>query len=327
MVPDEARLRTETKMIRLDPHTSAVSRALVAQTRARDKALRGFFVTGTGFYQGACHVGEPASRTAASQALNVDTGSFKQKEQLLRQSLRFHESGVSAELRKALSLLLLGFFDDDASGMAFFRKFDRGIRHRTAAKIRITQIVSDPRDQCAKLCIRIPGMSTHDFFVSGDRIGVQGTEIFRHQQILRFEMAVQRHLVGLRSSGDLIDTDGADSPAIKQVTGCFENPFARRCLGLFCRLRGLLQNLPLGRLTRYLPVSNITNVTNQYHDRKRMSRVLFFEGKRRYFKAITAMGGFLPPKRWAGAGGSPPPTLLFRSNASFQPTSKKDQRS
>src|SRR5258707_14871108 len=98
MVPDEARLRTETKMIRLDLQPSAVSRAPLAQTRARDKALRGFLVTGAGFYQGACHVGEPASRTTASQALNVDTGSFKQKEQLLRQSLRFHESCLSAEL-------------------------------------------------------------------------------------------------------------------------------------------------------------------------------------------------------------------------------------
>jgi len=250
-------------------------------SRALSERSGMFLVAGAGSDQRACHLGKPASGTTTSQALNVDARSFEQQEQFLRQSFRFHKSGVAAEFRQTLSLLVLGCFDDDARGMVFFRKFDCGIRHRTAAKIRIAKVVSDASDQCAKLRIRVPGVGTNDFLVAGNCISVQRTKIFRHEQILRFEVAVQRHLVGLRGGGDLIDADGADSSTIKEITSRFENAFARRCFGFFCRLRGLLQNLPLGRLTRYLPVSNILNVTNQYHDKERMSRVLFFEGKRR----------------------------------------------
>src|SRR5258708_7902094 len=125
--------------------------ALGVAWRAHDTGSRVFFVSRAGFYQRARHFGEPASRTTASQALNIDAGALAQQEQLLRQLLRFDESGIAAKLRKAFALLLLGFFDDDASGVVFFRKFDRGIRHRTAAKIRLAQAVSNNSDQGAKL--------------------------------------------------------------------------------------------------------------------------------------------------------------------------------
>jgi hypothetical protein len=240
---------------------------------------RMFLVTGAGFYQRARHFREPASRPTAPKTLNIHAGSLEQQEQLLGQLLRFDEAGVAAEFHEATNLLPLGFFDHDARGVVFFRKLDRSIRHRTAAQIGGAKIVADARDQGAKLRAWIARMGAHDLFVPGNGIGVERTQIFGHQQVLRFEVPVQRHLVGLRGGGDFIHADSADSPGVKQIACRFQNTFTRRSLGLFRRRCRFSQNLPLGRLTRYLPVSNILNVTNQYHDKERMSRVLFFEGK------------------------------------------------
>ena len=286
-------------------------------------------VSCAGFYQRACHFCEAASGTTASQALNVDAGSLEQQEQLLRQLLRFDESGGAAELRKALTLLLLGFFDDDACGMVFFWKFDRSIGHRTAAQIRVAQSVSNAGDQGAKLRIRIAWMGTPDFFVSGNGMGVQRPQVLRDQQILRFEMAVQRHLVGLCGSGDFIDAHGTDSTAIEEVTSRFKNAFARRRFGLPLRLRGLLQNFPLGSLTRYLPVSNVSIVTDQYHIGDEMSRVLFLEGKPEGFvmvkHALSTARAAVPEAKTSRPGGNTGAVIegRFPGNRRFGRQAKK----
>jgi len=112
--------------------------------------------------------------------------------------------------------------------MVLLRKFDRRICDRTAAKIPLAQIFAHPGHDSAELRVRIAGIRPYGFFVPGDRSGIQATQIFRNQAIFRFEVAIQRHLVGLRRRGDLIDADRADATRIKQLAGGVQDALPRR---------------------------------------------------------------------------------------------------
>src|SRR5258705_8232343 len=306
-----------------------------------------------GFYQRVRHFREPAPGPAASLALNVSAGSLVKQEQFLRQFFRFHEAGFAAELHQALALLILGFFDDGARGMVLVGKLDGRIRHRTTAKIRGAEIVSDAFDQCAKLRIRIARMSASRFIVSGDGVAVQRAQIFRHQQVLRLEVTVEGHLIGLRGGGDFIDADGADSLCVEEVARRFEDAFARRNLRFPDWLPYPLHNLFLHHLTRYLPVSTFRDVTIQYHDIKRKSLLLFaLREIQREIRCLSirspvraqppnacrplapraarqrAKGRAVPfrrpwpPRRWAGAVVAPLPAVP--AQRSFQADEKDD---
>src|SRR5262249_12758473 len=141
-------------------------------------------------------------------------------------------------------------------------------------EIFLTKIIAYSLHEHAKARIRIAGILSQHLFIALDRVAVQRSKIFSDQQVLRLEVTVERHLVGLSCGGDLIDAHAANTPGIEEVTGRIENAFTRGDIRLHARMSCCLQNLPSCHLTRYLLVSNSTDVTNQYHITSSLSRLL-----------------------------------------------------
>jgi hypothetical protein len=70
--------------------------------------------------------------------------------------------------------------------------------------------------------------------------------------VLRFEMPIQRHLVGAGGLGNRIDADAAKSMAMEQIARCGENPRAgrrdhRKFVGHACFLQWTVSHDPLDR--------------------------------------------------------------------------------
>src|SRR6266571_624564 len=91
-------------------------------------------------------------------------------------------------------------------------------------------------------------------------------QIFRHQFVLRGEVAIERHLVGAGRLGDRLDPHRPDSMPIEQVAGDREQPRAWRDSFVFAAGYGRFDGhwaLPLdtGVTGQYL----LCRVTGQYH--------------------------------------------------------------
>ena len=138
-------------------------------------------------------------------------------------------------------LVVLGFFDHDAGGMGLVGKLNGGIRHRATSEIFGAKVVTDWFGQCAELRVGIAGVLAHHLFVASDSVGVQSAKIFSDQQVLRLEVTVERHLVGLSCGGDLVDAHAANTPGIEEVTGRIKNAFARGDVRLHARMSCCLQ--------------------------------------------------------------------------------------
>ena len=103
--------------------------------------------------------------------------------------------------------------------MIFFRQLDRGIGERAAALVGIGDVSGHLLEPGAKLRQRIAGMRLLEPIPAG--VGALGglPQIFRHQFVLRREVAVERHLVGAGRLGDRLDPHRPDAVPVKQVGG------------------------------------------------------------------------------------------------------------
>ncbi len=132
-------------------------------------------------HKGKSQLTESRAGAELPRDLDVNTSPFEQEMDFVRQSFRFDKPGLATEFGNSGSVFPLALFDDDARGMILVGKFDGRVRNRTSAGIGLAELVSDPRDISAKLCIGIAGMSAHGFFETGSAIGSQRAQIFCDQ--------------------------------------------------------------------------------------------------------------------------------------------------
>ena len=148
--------------------------------------------------------------------------------QLVSEHVRLAEPGVAAELDQPRAVRALEIFDDTARRMILFREFDCGVGERTAALAGAGKMLRHLDEPGAKLRARVTGMRPREPVPAS--VGELGklAQIFRHQFVLRREMAVERHLVGAGGLGNGVDPHRPDSMAIKQLPGGRQDPRARR---------------------------------------------------------------------------------------------------
>ena len=216
----------------------------MAQSHSRknaDFALSVGFAAGVGIHQGVGTLCKPRAGACSTEALDVGAGAFTQQEQFFGKSFGFGETGVFAEFGEPGELVVLGVFNHDAGGMGLVGKLNGGIRHRATSEILGAKVVTNSFGQCSELRVGIAGVPAHHLFVASDSVGVQSAKIFSDQQVLRLEVTVERHLVGLSCGGDLVDTHAANTPGIEEVTGRIENAFTRGDIRLHARMSCCLQ--------------------------------------------------------------------------------------
>src|SRR6266498_4462303 len=116
--------------------------------------------------------------------------------QLVSEHVRLAEPGVAAELDQPRAVRALEIFDDTARRMILFREFDCGVGERTAALAGAGKMLRHLDEPGAKLRARVTGMRPREPVPAS--VGELGklAQIFRHQFVLRREMAVEGDLVG-----------------------------------------------------------------------------------------------------------------------------------
>ena len=138
-----------------------------------------------------------------------------------RKSVSARRSGCEApaaltEIRQALALTHLEFFDHAKTGVTLLRQFDRGVGEIAAA------FVPGDKDcdlvhETVKLTSRISGVLGLDFGPDFVRLSPFVVQIFENKFVFRIEVAVKRHLAGARSLSDCFDADPSDTPTVEEV--------------------------------------------------------------------------------------------------------------
>lgn len=212
---------------------------------ANENAALGGGAACVGIDQSVGHLREFDARSAVTLTLNVGAGALEEEEELIGQSIGLEVSRVGAKLHQPRSVVGLAFLDDDARRVVLLGKLDGGIRHRTAAVNFVAKLISRRFDKGPQLRIGIAGVRPHHLLVTRESRGSHAAQIFSDQQILRLEVTVERHLVGLSRGRDLVDAHAANSPGIEEVTGRIEDAFARGDLRLDARMSCGLQKTSL----------------------------------------------------------------------------------
>ena len=115
--------------------------------------------------------------------------------------------------------------------MARFGEFDRRVGEIAAALV-VGDEFRRLSDEAVKLADRIARALR--FHLGPDLVGLAAlvVEIFEDEVVLRAEVAIERHLVGVRRFGDRLDPDAADAVAMKEVERAGDDALARRCSAL-----------------------------------------------------------------------------------------------
>jgi hypothetical protein len=166
------------------------------------------------------------ARPYKTNALAAHASAFEQQRQCVRKHIRLSNPGAAAELRQAIALPQLEFFDDVPSWMVGFGKFNRHICHIAASGI-LTDAFGAGTNPGMELGQRFTGIILFEF--APYCIGFAGdvAETGDHQIILGAEMTIKRHLVGIGSVGNRIDTDSAYPMPAKQIPRSGNDALAR----------------------------------------------------------------------------------------------------
>ena len=119
---------------------------------------------------------------------------------------------ASQRVGQTVALPALEFLDHPQARMALFGQFDRGVGEIAAALV----LGDESRrllEKAIELADRIAGVGALDLGPDLFRLLALVVEIFEDQFVLRFEMTVERHLVGAGRLGDRLDADAANAVA------------------------------------------------------------------------------------------------------------------
>jgi hypothetical protein len=159
-------------------------------------------------------------------ALRRHSRALEQQKQFVCQHIRLGERSRGAQANKPLALSGFERLNHPPRRVVLFGQFDGGVRQRAATLIPAGHVASrlfEPGTELRGGVTRMAGLEAVP-----RQLGAfcQASEVFCNQLILRREVPVERHLVGLGSFNDRLDPNGADAMAIKELRSGRQDPLA-----------------------------------------------------------------------------------------------------
>src|SRR5947207_2737234 len=201
---------------------------------------------------------------AHPDALDAGVGALEQHREEIRRPGGVLETGRLAKPYDALMRPNLVFLNYAPRRVLWIRQLGQGIAQRRAALLHFaeldrgasTPVLKQPRG----ITNVLGGQVLPLFFLVGDH----AAHPLRAQLVLRVEVAIERHLVGLRRFCDRLDADATDSLFVEEIPSSHQNPLANGYTRPAPRLRLLpvFVNICLHAgfypsLTKMLPTGNI----------------------------------------------------------------------
>src|SRR6266853_2529144 len=181
------------------------------------------------------------------------------------------ESSLLAKADDSLVRSKLVLLHDAPSGMVWIGQLGEGVAKGRAALFHRAKLGRRAPAPVLELALRISAVLGVEILPVFLFVGDDPAHPFRDQLILRSEVAVERHLVGLRRLGDCFNADSTDAVFMKQVTSRYENPLAKRdrVPSFLFRFRPAAVNICLHdslypSLTKMLPTGNIGRTMECY---------------------------------------------------------------
>src|SRR5262245_38047696 len=101
-------------------------------------------------------------------------------------------------------------------------KLDRHVGHVAAAAI-VADALGPNTNPGMELCERVPGVSLLDSAPDRVNLSFHCSQASDNKIILRTEVTIERHFVGVRSLRDRVDADPPDPVFTKEIPGCSDN--------------------------------------------------------------------------------------------------------
>src|ERR1700692_2897492 len=123
-------------------------------------------------------------------------GASERQQKAVGEQIGLGDPGIAAKLRQPIALRGLEFLDEVPGRMPAFGQFDRRVSHVTAPAI-VARALGTATDPGMKLRQRVIGMCG---FKSGPNLVRLASDVAKashHQIVLRAEVTIQRHLVGV----------------------------------------------------------------------------------------------------------------------------------
>ncbi|CAH2401696.1 conserved hypothetical protein [Mesorhizobium escarrei] len=162
------------------------------------------------------HANELRAGAFGADALQADTGAFKQQRQCIGKKLCLADAGIPTQADETVALSLLEFLDYPTGRMVGLAQLDGGVGHVATAAVHHQAIGChpDPGVQLRKLVARMLGLE-----LLPHRIGAAcgRPQALDDQIVLRLEMTVERHLVGTGGLSDRVDTDALDAMLVEHI--------------------------------------------------------------------------------------------------------------
>jgi hypothetical protein len=160
---------------------------------------------------------EVCARPLDADALAADAGAFQQQPQRVGEQIGFGDPGVPAEPGEAVALFRLEFLNDVSRRMIAFGELDRHIGHVAAAPI-VANAFAANTNKGMELRERVAGIILLES--APDRISLAShlVQTSNDQIILRAEVTIERHFVGVCGFRDGVNADPSDPVFAKEIS-------------------------------------------------------------------------------------------------------------
>src|SRR5437868_5554695 len=206
-----------------------------------------------------------------AHALNTGVGALEQHREEIGGENWVLETGGLAQSYDTFVRADLVLLNDASRRMFGVGQLRQRVAERGTALFHLPELGGCASTPVLKQALRITAVLGGEvlplFFLVGDHTA----DPFGDQLVLRVEVAVERHLVGLRRFRDRFDPDAADPLLVKQVASRHQNPLANGQArpALLLRFGPVVVNICLHAvyypsLTKMLPTGNIGVVTKCY---------------------------------------------------------------
>src|SRR5258705_6542320 len=160
--------------------------------------------------------------------LPARVGAFEHHSEQVRRKSGITESGRPAKADDTLVFPKLVLLHDAPRRMVRIGQLCERVAEGRAALFHRPKLGRGTPAPVLKLTLRVPPVLLGEVLPVLFLVGDDPLTPFRYQLVLRVEVAIERHLVGLRRLGDRFDPDAPDALFVKQVPPRDQNPRANR---------------------------------------------------------------------------------------------------
>ena len=203
-----------------------------------------------------------------SNTLNTRVDTLEHHREQIRGECSISKSGGLAKANDTLVFSDLVLLDDPPRRMVRIGQLGESVPEGGSTLFHLAKLSRDSAAPVLKLALRIPavlGAEIPPFLLF---VGDYSLHPFRDQLVLRVEVAVKRHLVGLRCLGDRLDSNAANAVFVEKISSRNQNPLAdrnpRARLLLAIAVNICLHDSFYPYLTEMLPIGNIEVLTACY---------------------------------------------------------------